>query len=793
MAATDLERLVVQLSADITKYERSLQKALNQTQKSTKKVESLFDSMNKRISLASSSMLSQVTSVGAGIGAALGVREIIQYADEWTIAGNKIKAASTAMGVNVRSLNQLKDGANEARTDLSSYADLYAKLIRSAAPVAKNEEEIARATEIVSKSFKAGGAAAQEQAAGILQLGQALGSGVLQGDELRSLRENAPVLAKAIANEFKVTVAGLKQLGAEGKLTSDRVFKAILNAQKDVESQFKATNSTIADAMTQVNNEFLAYIGNADASAGASRALIDALQFVAKNFSTIATVVADFATVIIAALTGRAIAGLIVGLGNAVVALGGFLTALRAGTLVAGSFVAALGPIGLLAGGAAAAIYLLSSNLNSTQSATATANTALEANRKALDAAKAGSEDYSAALRNQISMQYEAAKASFDLAYAESLAARARADNFREMTKAMTGVEMSFAPLDYQAHSLDDQATEIGKAALKLKAQLGEIDEARKKLGSGYGGGYAASTDSKAGKQAEKDAKAFQRQIDQIKERTELIKAETEAQSKLNPLIDDYGYAVAKARAEQDLLNEAKKNNIKLTPEMRQGITDVAEAYAQATVAANKLDEQQQRIKDNAQQMTDLQKDVTRGLVDDLLAGTSAADAFANALSKIGSKLLDMAFDSFFDSKSSGGLGGFGGFFSSLFKGFANGGYTGPGGKNDPAGVVHRGEYVIPKATVDKVGVDQIERLFGGYADGGLVGGNVSAPSMPARVPGASSSGDTFNYSPQYDNRGVDSDRLNRLEQLQAKDRAEFASKAVASVQKAKKQNVKGL
>ncbi len=166
---------------------------------------------------------------------------------------------------------------------------------------------------------------------------------MLQGDELRSLRENAPILAQAIADEFGVTIAQLKELGANGELVSERVFRAIIKAQKPIERQFQATNSTIKDAMTRINNEFTAYIGNADQSAGASAKLVEALQFLADNFKSTADTVVQFATLIIGALTGRAILGMVAGLGNAVIALGTFLTAVRAGTIAVTGFTAALG------------------------------------------------------------------------------------------------------------------------------------------------------------------------------------------------------------------------------------------------------------------------------------------------------------------------------------------------------------------------------------------------------------------------------------------------------------------
>ncbi|WP_312619031.1 tape measure protein [Agrobacterium pusense] len=283
--ATDLERLVVQLSADIKGYQNALNRAQGITNRQARAIESRFAKMNSNIN---SSFRGLLTGSVAGIGAALGTREIAQYADAWTEAGNKINAAATSAGVQARSLSQLKDGANEARTAFGDYVDLYARLIRSASGVAKNEQEIADATNIVSKAFKAGGASAAEAAGGILQLGQALASGVLNGDELSSIRTNAPILAQAIATEFKVSIGELKQLGAEGKLTSDRVFKAILNAQKPIEAQFAATNATIGDAFTRLKNQMMEYVGGSDSAFGASAKLNEAIGLLSNNIGAVA-------------------------------------------------------------------------------------------------------------------------------------------------------------------------------------------------------------------------------------------------------------------------------------------------------------------------------------------------------------------------------------------------------------------------------------------------------------------------------------------------------------------------
>lgn len=217
-----------------------------------------------------------------GIGVA--ANEMKNYADSWTRMGNKIAAASQSSGVQARSLIELRQGADNARSSLDEYVDLYARIMRNSKGVAKSEQEVADATNIVSKAFAVGGAAASEQAAGVLQLGQALGSGFLQGDELRSIRENAPVLAQAIADEFGTTIAGLKDLGAEGKLTSDRILKAILNARQQIDAQFNKTSLTIEQSLTLVKNGATQFIGAMDGITGSSRTITTSLKGIADNF-----------------------------------------------------------------------------------------------------------------------------------------------------------------------------------------------------------------------------------------------------------------------------------------------------------------------------------------------------------------------------------------------------------------------------------------------------------------------------------------------------------------------------
>ncbi|MGB3044537.1 MAG: tape measure protein [Xanthobacteraceae bacterium] len=359
--ATDLEKLVVQLSADIKQYQRGMQDAMGVTNKQARAIEARWRQANKNLDGIGRGMAQSLIAPLAGIGAAIGTREIMSYADAWTRAGNPVAAAGQVAGRSGRSLEGINQIAQDTRGGFSETAELYARILRSTADVADSEKEVASATEIVNKAFKAGGAGASEMAAGILQLSQGLSSGVLQGDELRSVRENAPLLAQAIADYFGVTVAGMKKLGEEGKLTSDKVFKAILASKSKIDAAFNATSQTIEDAVTRVNNAFTQYIGQSDQGLGASGRLTAGLNALADNFDRVADVTLKVAGIIAAALVGRSIAGMIAKLGIATNAVTAFVAALRTASIATaiGGIGAAAGPLGLLIGGTVATALAL--------------------------------------------------------------------------------------------------------------------------------------------------------------------------------------------------------------------------------------------------------------------------------------------------------------------------------------------------------------------------------------------------------------------------------------------------
>lgn len=373
----DDQRLQVQFSADIRDFEKQMLKLQGMTNKTIKEIYKQARENSKAVDNVFKDLSTKASASLAAIGAAVGAKELMGLSDTWTTLKNKVAAVSQSTGMQARSMSELVRGADDARSSIESYTDLYAKLMRSSASVAKNEEEVARATTIVSKAFVAGGAAASEQAAGVLQLGQALGSGFLQGDELRSIRENAPLLAQAIADEFNTTIGGLKELGSKGELTSDRVFKAILKAGASIEAQFNATNATMADGFTRIKNALTEYVGIGGQASGVSQSITQGLIMIADNFDKVANAGMVVVGVIAGQLVGRSLPALIKRLAEAGTATKTLFTTLNSATSLGGVLTAigGAGPALGLAGAALGGAVLLALNSYMQKSAEAAERT----------------------------------------------------------------------------------------------------------------------------------------------------------------------------------------------------------------------------------------------------------------------------------------------------------------------------------------------------------------------------------------------------------------------------------
>ncbi|OAH42767.1 hypothetical protein AX777_05885 [Sphingobium yanoikuyae] len=194
--------------------------------------------------------------------------------------------------------------AKNTRTELTSTATLYSKMAANGKTLKATQLEIARATETVTKSLKISGATTGETSSTVLQLGQALASGRLNGDEFRSLTENAPRLMQVIADAIGKPRGELKKLASEGKLTSELLFKALSDPKYTaaLDAEFKQIPPTFSDAMTAVKNAAIDAFGAFDKGGQFSQSLYNFATDATGNMAKITSAMQNAGTAVSSAL-----------------------------------------------------------------------------------------------------------------------------------------------------------------------------------------------------------------------------------------------------------------------------------------------------------------------------------------------------------------------------------------------------------------------------------------------------------------------------------------------------------
>lgn len=225
----------------------------------------------------------------------------------------------------------------------------------------------------------------------------------------------------------------------------------------------------------------------------------------------------------------------------------------------------------------------------------------------------------------------------------------------------------------------------------------------------------------------------FQDRLQSVQDETAALMAEAEALNNLSLSFDEYGISVDVARKKAELLAEAQKAGKAITPELRAEIDKLAESYGEAAQRAAEAKQRHEEFQSAVEGMRSSLKDAFTGLI----SGTmSLREALSSVIAKLAEIAASRAFDSLFEA--SGGSGAIGGLLKGLGL-FSSGGYTGPGGKNDPAGIVHKGEYVFDQEATRRIGIGNLQAM---------ASGNVLRPPSGASVAKMASPAPQVNVSP---------------------------------------------
>lgn len=275
---------------DVETYERKVQQLNSELEQTDGKAS------------AAAGGLGKIGSVLAGFASLSFAKSMLDTADAMQSINAQVRQVVSSESEYLAVQRQLLDVANNTRASLESTANLYVSTSRALKDYGYTQQEILTFTEATNNAMAIGGVQAQQQAAALMQLSQALGSGVLQGDEFKSIAEAAPILLDTIAEYMGKSRAEIKKLGSEGQLTADVIFKAISGASEKFGEQAAKMPMTMGQALTVFSNNWQSMVSKLLNDSGAMSGIAAIIKLIADNLNLVVPIVAGFAVAVAAAV-----------------------------------------------------------------------------------------------------------------------------------------------------------------------------------------------------------------------------------------------------------------------------------------------------------------------------------------------------------------------------------------------------------------------------------------------------------------------------------------------------------
>ncbi len=266
-----------------TDYYRTMEQGGKKAAAATRETQRSLADLNSQLATVRSSAAGLA---GAWAGA-FATHQLIQFADTWNQLNGRLRLASSSSEDYVQSQRVLMEISQRTGTSLEANSNLYSRIAQSLRDAGYASADVAKVTETVATSLKLSGASTEEASSVITQLSQALGSGVLRGEEFNSIMENGGRLAKLLADGLGTTVGGLRNMANNGELTTNKIVPLLTNVEI-LRKEFDTLPASISGSAQKVQNAFLAWVGGANDAVGASSTLTGVLDGLANNIDDVA-------------------------------------------------------------------------------------------------------------------------------------------------------------------------------------------------------------------------------------------------------------------------------------------------------------------------------------------------------------------------------------------------------------------------------------------------------------------------------------------------------------------------
>lgn len=306
------------LSNDIERVNRSYQRLAEltgnierETRDNTQQQMNFNNALGSGVNHASA-LSNKLSSIGSQIKSYVGmylglngIKKGVSVSDTYTNATSRLKLINAGLQTQDQLQQKIYGSVLRSRGAYNDTVNVIAKLGLLSQDTFKSNDELIYFSELMQKSFKLSGASIQERQAGMYQLTQAMASGRLQGDEFRSIRENAPMLANAIADFTGKDMGGLKEMSREGTITSEIIKNSLFSAAEQIEQRYATLPMTFGDIFNQMSStatmsfsgllEDINGFANSDFMKSITSQLPQTFGIIATDLSIIGTHISSFA------------------------------------------------------------------------------------------------------------------------------------------------------------------------------------------------------------------------------------------------------------------------------------------------------------------------------------------------------------------------------------------------------------------------------------------------------------------------------------------------------------------
>ncbi|MGE7152330.1 tape measure protein [Methylorubrum rhodesianum] len=288
--ATDVERLVVSLEANIKRYEREMAKARGVTESALRDVERTVSDRAGKIEGAMAKVGASIRLGIAGAIAGISVGKFTELTDAYTRIQNSLKVTGLEGDKLKATYQELFALAQKQGVPLETLSGLYSRAAQSQKELNASSGDLVIFTNSVATALRAGGVGAVQADQALTQLGQALGSGKVQWEELGQIIDTAPTLLQAAAAGIKEadgSVGKLTQLVKDGKVSSEALFRAIIAGLPAIKALADRTSETSSQGVARLKNALTDLAGEFAKSSGASGIAVKALDRASESIENI--------------------------------------------------------------------------------------------------------------------------------------------------------------------------------------------------------------------------------------------------------------------------------------------------------------------------------------------------------------------------------------------------------------------------------------------------------------------------------------------------------------------------